>query len=153
LITALFTAFLWGGITAGPSVAETLTFEDMGYTLTDLGTLGGSHSVVDDFNERGQVVGRSTTAGDLALHAFLYSNGKMADLGTLGGYASFPVAINEKGQVVGVSVTAGDLYYHAFLYSDGKMTDLGTLGGNYSEPIVSTPMLLSMCNGARRTCT
>jgi probable HAF family extracellular repeat protein len=77
---ALVTAFLWGGITAGPSVADTITYTDMGYTLTDLGTLGGSGSYASAINDKGQVVGYSDTTGDLATHAFLYSKGTMTDL-------------------------------------------------------------------------
>src|ERR1700752_3710651 len=55
------------------------------YTITDLGTLGGSFRLALGLNSRGQVVGNSFTADDQALHAFIYSDGKMHDLGTLGG--------------------------------------------------------------------
>jgi probable HAF family extracellular repeat protein len=124
-------AFLWGGITAGPSIAAS-TLTDMGYTLTDLGTLGGASSQFVDSNAKGQVIGSSRIGGDLTNHDFLYSNGTMTDLGTLGGKTSYATAINGKGQVIGWSHTDGDLARHAFLYSNGKMTDLGPLGGSYS---------------------
>ena len=56
LIAGLFMALLWGGITAGPSVAAS-TLTGMGYTLTDLGNLGGSYSHAIVINDKGQVIG------------------------------------------------------------------------------------------------
>ena len=96
------------------------------YTITDLGTLGGSFSFAFGINASAQVVGYSyTTSG--AYHAFLYSNGTMQDLGTLGGYSSsFALGINASGQVVGESTT-GNTVFHAFLYSSGSMIDLNSL--------------------------
>ena len=57
---------------------------DVLYSVTDLGTLGGSGSVGFGINNQGQVTGYSFTATG-AEHAFLFSNGQMTDLGTLGG--------------------------------------------------------------------
>lgn len=104
------------------------------YTVTDLGTLGGTSSVANAINANGQVVGYSTTASG-ETHAFLYSGSKMTDLGTLGGSYSTAAAINTSGQVVGSAYGSADTYTHAFLYSAATgMTDLGTLsGGAYSD--------------------
>ena len=80
----------------------------------------------------------SSTAGNAAQQAFLYSNGAMTSLGTLGGSgtSSKATGINNTGQVVGFSNTAGEgegnANYQAFLYSNGTMTNLGTLGGTFS---------------------
>lgn len=41
-----------------------------GYILTDLGTLGGTFSQAFGVNDKGWVVGYSTTAGDAALTPF-----------------------------------------------------------------------------------
>jgi probable HAF family extracellular repeat protein len=102
------------------------------YSVTDLGSLGGSSSYAYGINDSGQVVGYSLTAGNALDHAFLYSGGTMNDLGTLGGNFSYAYGINNSGQVVGVAATAGNAAYHAFLYSGGTMNDLGTLGGGAS---------------------
>jgi probable HAF family extracellular repeat protein len=103
------------------------------YTVTALGTLGGTSSYGYGINASGQVTGYSDTTGNAATHAFLYSNGTMHDLGTLGGTTgSYGYGINESGQVTGYSWTTGNLNFHAFLYSDGTMHDLGTLGGAIS---------------------
>ena len=99
------------------------------YTVTDLGTLGGSRSFASGINDSGQIVGHSELAGNAVVRPFLYSNGSMTDLGTLGGSIGYAYAINNSGQVVGTSYTAGNIATKAFLYSSGNMTGLGTLGG------------------------
>ena len=91
------------------------------YTVTDLGTLGGTFSAGYGINASGQVAGYSFTTGFASVHAFLY-DGTMHDLGEGTGYG-----INDGGQVTGRSGSD-----HAFLY-DGTMNDLGTLGGASSE--------------------
>lgn len=96
------------------------------YTITDLGTLGGSSSQALSLNAAGVVAGWSSTL-DGPTHAFLFSGGGLLDLGTLpGGSNSFAQGINNAGQVVGYADT-GVGFQHAFLYSNGQMQDLGTL--------------------------
>ena len=101
--------------------------------ITDLGTLGGASSSTTGtaivggrtLNERGDVVGDSTTASGEA-HAFLWRNGRMTDLGTLGGTFSSATGVNDRGQVIGRSQLAtGE--GRAFLWQDGHMVDLGAL--------------------------
>ena len=100
------------------------------YTITDLGTLGGTFSAGYGVNNSGEVTGEARIAGNGANHAFLYANGSMSDLGTLGGTNSFGYGINDAGQVTGLSWTTTTIDdTHAFLYTSGGMSDLGTLGG------------------------
>ena len=97
------------------------------YTITDLGTLGGSSSAGSAINNAGEVTGWSYDASG-STRAFVYRNGIMTDLGTLGGESSWGTAINDTGQVTGYATTASGAG-RAFLYSNGTMTDIGTLGG------------------------
>jgi len=102
-----------------------------GYTITDLGTLGGTQSQGFGINSLGQVAGYSTLSGDTVGHAFIYSAGKMTDLGTFGGASSIGYGIDDSGQVVGsADLQSPSPTPHAFLYTTaGRMIDLGTLGG------------------------
>jgi len=108
--------------------------------MVDLGTLSGTDPLNSDLgsqglalNNKGQVVGDSTTTNGQT-HAFSWTAaGGMVDLGTLDGTFSraaglfFDVhtfSVNDKGQVVGWS---GD---RSFLWTAaGGIVDLGTLGG------------------------
>lgn len=110
-------------------MAAPVTFAETTYTITDLGTLGGTNSSARAINISGQVVGYASTSNG-AVHAFLYSNGDMTDLGALGGTESRAWGINAGGQVVGFFTPGAiDFPFYGFLYSNGQMTNLGTLPG------------------------
>jgi len=123
--------------------------------MHDLGTLGGNCVVglgEIPINERGQVIGNSTTSsipdpvtGFPPTDPFLWEKGKgMTDLGTLGGVFGGAQAINNGGQIIGQSSIPadpgacngfpdnGDLNCHAFLWDKGTLTDLttSTTGGS-----------------------
>ena len=60
-------------------------------------------------NDSGQIVGYSTTPGNLADHPFLWTAaGGMVDLGTFGGTLTAATAVNANGQVVGQSYFGGN---------------------------------------------
>src|ERR1700760_382403 len=79
------------------------TAQAPGYTLTDLGTLGGDQSAAYGLDECGRVVGDSTLAPGPtpSAHPFLWAGGAMIDLGTLGGTDGRAVALNQSGTVTG----------------------------------------------------
>src|SRR5215831_5677384 len=79
------------------------------YTVTDLGTLGGTFSWATGINEAGWVDGFSNLPGDVDQHAFFWRDGVMTDVGTLGGpnsgvsfYGRRPNAL---GQIAGAAQT------------------------------------------------
>jgi probable HAF family extracellular repeat protein len=92
--------FLLGMLALAPGTALAVP----AYTITNLGTLGGSFSFGNGINARGQVTGESFTAGNSSIHAFLWDPvAGMQDLGTLGGTLdgnySRGYGINAIGQV------------------------------------------------------
>jgi probable HAF family extracellular repeat protein len=125
--------------------AQELTPQLSSYTITDLGTLGGTYSWANAISNSGWVEGISTLSGDTAYHAFLWRNGNITDLGTLGGpnSSSGYFQIGDNGNAIGASDTAisdplGEdfcgfgtyLICLPFVWQNGVMTPLPTLGGN-----------------------
>ena len=104
-----------------------------GFTIVDLGTLGGAWSQAFAINDAGQVVGLSETADGFPRAFSWTASSGMVDLGTLGGTWSEAYFVNAAGHVIGTSETA-DGAQHAFSWIDGTLHDLGTLGGPFSEP-------------------
>jgi probable HAF family extracellular repeat protein len=89
-----------------PIAGRTHAFIYRDGAVQDLGTLGGTFASGFAINDRGEVAGHSTIAGESALHAFVYRDGAMQDLGSLGGFFTIANAINNRGVVVGTSVDA-----------------------------------------------
>src|SRR6202049_2849259 len=120
------------------------------YTVTDLGTLGGTFSQAFGINNNGSVVGIASRAGDTAYHAFLWRKGVMTDLGTLEGAAppaySIASSINDNDEIVGYSETSvpdplgentcGDsLVCLPVVWRAGVISALPTLGGNNGQAL------------------
>jgi len=94
-------------------------------TLSDLGTLGESFSVVVWLNNAGEAVGGATTTGDELFHATLWRNGTIKDLGTLPGDCfSLAYAVNSKEQIVGTSFACDFSVARAVLWDKGSISDL-----------------------------
>jgi probable HAF family extracellular repeat protein len=106
----------------------TKTILSGGGTVTDIGSLGGTHTVGLAINRLGWVAGMSATAGN-AYHAFLYNGSQMLDLGNLPtGTASDNVhayGLNNYGWVVGASSSM--TLSHGFVYDGSAMFDLASL--------------------------
>lgn len=120
------------------------------YSVTDLGTLGGSFSEAVGISNSGSMAGSSAITGDVAVNAAFWQNGVITDLGTLGGpNSAAPEAEpqpNERGEVAGASDTStpdpnGEdfcffgthLICLPFIWEKGVLTALPTLGGNNGE--------------------
>jgi probable HAF family extracellular repeat protein len=131
-----------------PLAAQGQNQQQPRYTVTDLGTLGGTFSAGFGVNNKGWVTGIAKVSGDTAQHSFLWVNGLKVDLRTLGGPNSGVFfgsgatgGPNEGGEVVGWAETSipdplGEntcgnfLICLPFLWQNGVMTPLTTLGGN-----------------------
>jgi probable HAF family extracellular repeat protein len=100
----------------------------LSYTIIELGSLGGTLTVPNALNDRGEVVGYSFTAANGPPHAFLYSKGRMTDLLPFPGTSSEATGINDKGEIVGTTQNApGTPGLAAFLDHGDKAVDLGAL--------------------------
>ena len=103
------------------------------YTLTDLGTLGGTESHAYFINKHGQVAGDAWTLN--GRHAFLWDNGTMHDAGFLARDASVVTGLNDQGDVIFKYETSPGRF-DAVLSSGGARIDLGKLPGDDSaEPL------------------
>src|SRR5947209_2535333 len=98
------------------------------YTITDLGTLGGTHVEANAIGSLGQVVGSAEDAEGI-YHAFLYSGRALHDFGVFDGAQSTATAINASSQIAGYYYDHG---YRAYLLTDGHLLDLGNLGADYA---------------------
>ncbi|MDM5178997.1 PEP-CTERM sorting domain-containing protein [Massilia sp. DJPM01] len=93
--------------------------------MSDLGTLGGTHSSAAAINAGATIVGNADDKNGRK-RAFIYENGRMADLGAFEGGISRAQDINDAGLIIGQSTHTRDQgLLSAFLYSNGVMNDLG----------------------------
>src|SRR5262249_9167640 len=101
-------------------------------SMTDLGSLGGTHCSAAAINASGTIIvgsgdiGPYVPGGSSPSHGFVYKNGVMTDIGTFGGPDSEADAVNSFGQIVGSGDVGGGVP-HAFLYDNGGMRDLNSL--------------------------
>jgi probable HAF family extracellular repeat protein len=101
------------------------------FTISDLGTLGGTESFAYAINDRGDVVGLARMGSDLATHSFFYRRGTLTDLYPLNSgeiLTGGPMGINNKGQIASGVVGSDGIYYPAIYDADTGITVLGSLG-------------------------
>lgn len=146
LVMAFLATLIMSLATLGQAQEKSASKPMPQYTVTDLGTLGGTFSLAGGLRNSGWVEGYSTLPGDTAVHAFLWRNGVMTDLGTLGGPNSDAGwRPSDSGNAAGGAENGTvdpyaedfcgygtDLVCLPFLWRNDikKMTPLPTLGGN-----------------------
>jgi probable HAF family extracellular repeat protein len=113
-----------------------------GKRMLDAGSLGGTLAVVSGIvtlNDRDQMTGDSTLAGDATSHPFYWSKSKgMVDVGTLGGDNGSADSINNGGMIVGAADLPGSQTHDAFLWTrKSGMQDLGTQDGDPCSHAIS----------------
>jgi probable HAF family extracellular repeat protein len=114
---------LWDNGTIAELRAVDIWFDD-NLPVGRLGPFAHAYGI----NERGQIVGVSTTS--TGVHAVLWENGTVTDLDTLPGHDySEAFGINDRGQIMGLSgmwasdCNAGEC--NAVLWENGTIRDLG----------------------------
>jgi probable HAF family extracellular repeat protein len=135
-------------IAAGSLLATLAIAQTPRYTVTDLGTLGGTASVAFGINSAGRVAGAANVRGENQ-HAFLTGIGLTKfDFGTLGGPNSQGAGPNAMAELAVVSETStpdplkedfcgfGNHLICLGALWDGAMTPLPTLGGNNAMAFV-----------------
>ena len=117
------------------------------YTITNLGTLGGTSSYANFVNDNGQVVGTANITGDTHGDAFLYAKGVMTDLAPgESTFGSTAVAINDQGHIVLNLYLDGNGDSESYLWNGINLMDLGAGGAtsmNSSDMVVGYTLSLS----------
>jgi probable HAF family extracellular repeat protein len=98
-------------------------------TMIDIGNLGGTCTLPNRINNRGQVVGISYLSDNQTKHPFFWDRGVLTDIGTLGGPTGEALDLSDSGLVVGTADRA-DGTHHAFVWKNGVMTDVGVVPGD-----------------------
>lgn len=102
--------------------------------MEELGSLGGTTVWVKGINDRGEVVGTSTTApGSSFRLAFIWRDGVLIGLAGFGGI-TLAEGVNAAGQVVGRAFAGS--FGHAVLWEGEAMTDLGVLPGDVTATAI-----------------
>ncbi|MFH0965672.1 MAG: hypothetical protein V2A58_16870 [Planctomycetota bacterium] len=92
-----------------------------GSTMTDLGTLGGSHSWAYDINDSGTIVGGAYTSSNSEAPVFWTWSGSSWTITQIGSASGQARSINASGDIV------GRIQASAFLWQDGSLYSLNDL--------------------------
>lgn len=125
--------------------------------MRDIGGLGGTCTLAQDFNNRGQVIGGSALPGDSVIHPFVWnaSTGMTDLLGAKNANYGFPDGENASGDVVGGACDAVTCYAELWRKNEGKWNTvrLGTLAGfGFAISINDSGQVIGNC-GATINCT
>ncbi|WP_262964892.1 HYR domain-containing protein [Methylobacter psychrophilus] len=119
--------FLWT-VCLGTCLPFALANAAPQYSVSDLGSLGGTYSIGLGVNNSGLVSGFSHLVGNTSEHAIVGQALSLPqDLDSLGGSYSQAYSINNLGQVVGSAALLGDTVYHAFQWDGGAAPPLVAL--------------------------
>jgi len=137
----LIIAITWSATLAIP-VRLSAQAHPQRYTVTDLGTLGGTFSSGEGINDQGWVNGFSTLPGDTITHAFLRRHNVLKDIGEPGLNSLMAYPFNERGEAaIHAETSTSDplgedfcgfgthLVCPPFVWERGELTQLPTLGG------------------------
>jgi probable HAF family extracellular repeat protein len=102
------------------------------YTITDLGSLGGTRTAAFSINKSGEVAGFADLA-DGRSQAFVYIGGTLFNLGTLGGSDSYAYRISDSGFVIGRSQDATGKYHAFVTILNGSMFDINSLDSKLGD--------------------
>jgi probable HAF family extracellular repeat protein len=115
------------GVTAQKTQVRVTAAAGAGYTVTDIGSLGGTVTIGQGINNQGQVVGLSALADGNA-RAFVWTNGVMTLLPGLspgGDNGDAGNDINDAGVIVGSAGGSGNSVSHLVIWRGGTMMDIG----------------------------
>jgi probable HAF family extracellular repeat protein len=122
------------------------------YTVTEVGTLGGSQSRGYGLNNCGSVVGDSFPTNSFASHPFLADGGQLIDMGTFGGQTGTAYDINASGEACGAADLSNGIT-HPFVWTKnaGKAEiDISSIGGpsslGWAEAINDSGVVVGIIN-------
>ena len=100
------------------------------YTVTDLGTLGGSQSKALGLDNCGRVVGESNPTGSGATRPFIWSDGQMTDINASEGREGTAAAV-VNGTAVGTTRTSTGAQLPFIWTAAGGKTTFNPFGGSF----------------------
>ena len=134
-VRVLLTIGLVASLGAATAAESAATAARPGYTLVDLGTLGGDFSEAREINAQGTVVGVSRT-GSGGFHAFVGDAHGLRDLGAVD-FGSLRIFINDRGQVAWSTDAAGGVSAGSYFWDpqagcqrlgSGRVADINDRG-------------------------
>ena len=118
-------------IAAGLLVGSPAAAATDGYTVVDLGTLGGVGSTAAAVNEAGDVAGTSNTSWGEP-HGFFWADGVMTGIHSMGGWGAEAFDLSDDGWVVGSAGTS-NAYTQAMYWFGTDPHPVGRLGTTWSQ--------------------